>query len=202
MEGIATTTFRITGTRPLVMHSVRRFLDPFDKQGREKAKIGRKHASKKTDTDHMRLAFLEFLLSLYLDENGGVILPADNIQRMIRDGATETRNGKNITAGLTVMDDARLIDPTTNKQYADPDAMWEADNGKRHRFLSPVTMGTARVLRCRPIFHNWQATFTVSWIEEILSHEVVHRAVEWAGVVKGLCDYRPRYGSFTAEVVS
>lgn len=56
-------------------------------------------------------------------------------------------------------------------------------------------------MRCRPKFNEWACEFTVAYNEDVLNIEEVKKAIQDAGQLIGVCDYRPRYGKFQAEVI-
>jgi len=63
-----------------------------------------------------------------------------------------------------------------------------------------VKVGQARVMRTRPRFNSWAATFSVHWAEDQITIEQLRTAIDDAGRQVGLCDYRPKFGRF--EVVA
>lgn len=197
---VETISFRLTGTRPILLHNCQPSLDPFNKMRREMRNLTSKTAKTKTDDDHERISYLEFRMGLYLDDEGGVVIPSVNLERMLRDGAAAARQGKNVQAGVTVVQDAPLLDGLGN-QYRDPDKLWNADGGKRHRDLRAVKVQSARVLRTRPIFREWSLVMTAMFMPSVVDRDVLIEALNVAGLLKCLGDNRPRYGSFSVEVV-
>jgi len=63
-----------------------------------------------------------------------------------------------------------------------------------------VKIGKARVARCRPIFDEWELTFTIECYDDRIPKKVIESVLENSGYYYGVGDYRPRYGLF--EVVS
>jgi len=55
-----------------------------------------------------------------------------------------------------------------------------------------------RIMRTRPIFRNWSALAVIEYESSLLNLEQVDRWIQTAGVQVGICDWRPRYGRFTA----
>ena len=66
--------------------------------------------------------------------------------------------------------------------------------------IRSVKVGTAKVARCRPIFKDWRATFTVLFEESALQRGDLDMSLRDAGSMIGVGDYRPRFGRF--EVVA
>jgi len=57
------------------------------------------------------------------------------------------------------------------------------------------------VLRCRPIFREWEIDFTVLFDERAIQREDLDMVVGDAGTMIGLGDYRPRFGRFELVTV-
>lgn len=184
---------RITGKAPLLLHNGR-LADPTDEVAREMKKITSKRT--KTDDDHLELSRLEFMGGLYTDENNEPCIPGEVLESCLKSGAKVAKNGKKIAAG------ALIPEYTVPLQYSGPrdvDSLW-ADKRFVHR--SGVKVGQARVIRTRPKFDQWACEFTIEYQPEVIDREEVVRAIEDAGNLKGLCDYRPRHGRFNVEVLS
>jgi hypothetical protein len=184
---------RITGKAPLLLHNGR-LADPTDEVAREMKKITAKRT--KTDEDHLELSRLEFTGGLYTDENGEPCIPGEVLESCLKSGAKVAKNGKKIEAGAFV---SEYNVPLQYPGPRDADALW-ADKRFVHR--SGVKVGQARVMRTRPKFDKWACEFTVEYQPEVINREEVVRALEDAGNLKGLCDYRPRHGRFNVEVLS
>lgn len=190
MSNLLDIPVRIEGESSLLMHSVRA-ADPMDPMAKKMKSISSKR--KKTDEDHLDLAKLDFEAGMYMDEELGPYIPAENIERCFRDGGSITKNGKNIVRGVIVLDERVPL------QYEGPralKALW--DKGYWHK--SMVRVGQNRVPRVRPKFDNWEAEFMVRLNTEILDPDVFKEIVETSGAAVGLGDWRPRFGRFTAEV--
>jgi hypothetical protein len=57
-------------------------------------------------------------------------------------------------------------------------------------------------MRTRPIFHDWSAIVEVEYEDSVVNEEQVERWVVSGGTQVGLCDWRPKFGRFTAEKLS
>ena len=184
-------TIKIVGTTPLLMASERLAnpIDPLSKQIKELT--GKR---KKTDDDLEQIARLEWEGHLYMNGEGPVI-PGENVEAMIRDGAKFVRMGRNIQRGL------QILEQKVKLEYSGPrdiEGMWN----QRDKFtdIRSVVLQKKRIMRCRPIFHEWSISFTVVASEELLNMNDILGYVKQAGDFVGLCDYRPRYGRF--EIVN
>ena len=108
---------------------------------------------------------------------------------MLRDAAAKSKEGKLVQAGLFVTDEALLVYDGPK----DPEALWK--KGK-NLDRSSCKVGQQRVIRSRPIFHDWELTFVVNVDPSILEPSRVTDFVHLAGRVCGLGDWRPRHGRF------
>lgn len=186
-------TLTLTGTKPLLVHNAR-LSDPLDKWAREMKKVSGKRS--KTDDDHLELARLEFYGGLYYDNDLGPILPSQNIEAAIVDGAKRTKQGKNVTRGLFITD---LVTPIAYQGARDLEGLW--GNGESefvHR--ASVKVGMSRVMRTRPIFRQWAIEVDGFFDDQIFNLETVEQIITDAGSYSGLGDWRPRFGTFTHKI--
>lgn len=182
--------YKLTSSAPLIMHNGQ-LADPLNKW----AKLMKAITSKrnKTDADHEELARLEFLGGLYLDENGPVI-PAQNIERALVDAAKKRREGPVAKSGMFCDIHARL-------EYDGPRLADELWGDERFRFASLVKVGTARVLRTRPIFPNWSTVIIVTYDTEQVNLSTINEWVKVGGQLIGLLEWRPKYGRYEVQGV-
>lgn len=186
-----TITYKIRGMTPLMMHS-ERLANPFDDVTRAIKAISGKR--KKTEDDLLEMARLEHQGGLYFTEDEGVHIPGYNVFAAIIGGGKLHKLGTAIKRAALVNEDHVPLEydgPTT------PDGLF-AD--KRFVDMRGVKVGTAKIMRCRPIFKTWGAKFTVTFDESSLQRNEIDMCVRDAGAMVGLCEYRPRFGRF--EVVA
>lgn len=189
MEGVQMdkVTFEIRGVRPLLMHNGQ-LADPLNEYAIALAEVSKK--KDKTQADHEEMGRIEFLGSLYLNGKG-LILPAENLMAMVVDGAKARKLGSKFKGAIQIRDDAKL----QYKGPSDPEKLWE---DKRFVDRRAVRIGRAKVMRTRPIFEDWSATFTVHF--ENVNRDDVINAVRESGEARGSFEMRPRYGRF--EIVA
>lgn len=188
---LRTVSYRLRSSSPLMLHSGQ-LADPLNKWSKSLKQISSKR--KKTDADLEEMARLEFLGSLYTTASGPAI-PADNLAAMLIAAAKKSREGDLAKTGVFVEDHAMI-------EYdgpRDPDAMWKAETFRDTR---GVRVGTARVMRTRPVFPVWSAIVTFAVDDEIVNPARLDDWMAAAGRIVGLCEMRPRYGRFTAERIS
>ena len=190
IKGISKAMVIIEGASPLLMHNgqLANPLNPIVKQMKE---ITSKHHSKKTEADLLELMRLEFMGGLYFDDKIGPYIPCEAIEGTIRAGATLKSKGKQVVAGVQV-------DPAKVKLiYNGPksaDKLYEDKN-----FVDVRGVGlnkSATIMRTRPRFDSWSAEFELMVIDEVLSLNDVRGFIEKAGMLKGILDYRPKFGRF------
>ena len=181
---------RITiGGDTLLMHNGQT-ADPLNKYAKAMKAITSDRQRKKTDEGIQELMRVEYEAGLYLNAKGQVILPSRILEAHISEAARKTKEGKSALAGMFVDTDGLLEyegGPLTVKQLLD---------SEDHRLTVPVCVNQSRVIRTRPLFHNWQTTFEVSILEEMVSSSSLKIWIENGGNFVGLGDYRPRYGRY------
>lgn len=179
----------IRGTAPIICHNAQ-LSDPLNEWAKAIAEISSKR--KKTEADHLEMSHREFLGGLYMGPKGPVI-PAGNIEKMIRDAAAGQKKGKDVQSGAIVLDDAPIIYDGPK----DPEKLW-----KSGKFSLRATVGVnrARVMRTRPWWTEWGLKFRIDYDTTLLNRASLVEFLKIAGRVKGLGDWRPKHGRF--EVVS
>jgi len=105
------------------------------------------------------------------------------------------KGGKKQVQGSVQSDDSPL---NYGGNHKTPDALFEDE---KHLLYVPAVIPStkSRVMRSRPVFPQWSAIVTVNY--HSLSADQILQIAERAGSVVGLCDWRPRHGRFTAELV-
>jgi hypothetical protein len=148
---------------------------------------------KKTDADYEEMNHIQFLGSLYMDENGPV-LPAYVIEAMAIEGAKKSREGTLAKSGCFCTDHAFL-------EYDGPRTAKELWSNEKFHFPYLVRIGMAKVMSMRPIFNSWNAMITLNVEDTTIN---VDRVTEWlvvAGTQVGVGDWRPKYGRFTVKKI-
>ena len=183
-----TLNYKLTSDSPLIMHSGRT-ANPLDPMSKALKAISGKRV--KTDADHAEMARLEFLAGLYWTAAGPVI-PAANIDAMLINAARKSREGSAAQSGVFCQSDAIM-------GYTGPRTTDELWADERFRHVAIVRVQTARVVRTRPIFHEWTATVTVQFEDSVINASRVDEWFHVAGRLIGLGDWRPKFGRFSVE---
>lgn len=113
-------------------------------------------------------------------------IPAQNLQRCIRDGATAWKLGKDTKRAIVVEGDAPLVydgPRDAELMYEDP------------RFVSsaPTKRGTMAV---RVRIPHWSATYRLLVNDEIIDPMTLAKILDRAGIAEGLGTWRPFHGRF------
>lgn len=182
-----------TGIRPLVMHNGL-MADPTNPLVKQIKAITAKGSKKLTESDYERRDRLEWEAGLCW--NDGVVIPADNIERCIQQGAQKSRIGKDVQAAVFCLsvDYPVVYDGPKKKDalYADP----------RFTLRKGVAIMGSRIIRIRPMIPTgWSITFDIEFDDSIVDEKQLFKAMTDAGALIGLGDWRPKFGRFTVEVL-
>lgn len=184
---------RVKSLQPMLQKSPRG-IDPTDPIVKQMKAITSKQAKKRTESDLALLDKLEFMVGLYWNGKH-VYVPDVNIVGTITAGAAENRRGREVKAGVDVVESEV---PLIYDGPRDPEKLYEARFVDRRMVKNKG--GGGAVMRTRPRFNEWALEFTLMVDEHVIEPKHVKEALEIAGLRKGLGDFRPRFGRF--EVVS
>jgi hypothetical protein len=180
-------SFKVEGVDPgLLMHNIQ-MADPTNEYVKEIKKISKKR--NKSEEELIELARLEFLGGLYLNRKDKPIIPGRVWEAAICNGAKKQKLGKVCKSSVFCHEDSILKyngPQDINKRVKDPSC----------RLYSAVSIGTSKVMRCRPLFEGWSATVNLQIDTDQIDVSNVEEALNVSGKVIGICDYRPRYGRF------
>lgn len=180
----------LNGVAPLLMHNGQ-LADPLNEHAKAMKSISGKR--KKTDDDQLELSRLEWMGSLYLDDNLEPCIPGEVIEAMIVEAAKKHRSSPQAKSGILCDGNWPLI----YEGPRDPDEMWESQRFKK---LAGVRVQQNRVMRCRPMFRAWALYPTIHYAPDVVNEQTVVEFLETAGRLIGIGDWRPKHGRFTLEV--
>lgn len=180
-----TYTVEIVGTAPLIMHNGQT-ADPMNKFSKMLKEVSGKRS--KTESDYMEMARIEFAAGLYMGQDGPII-PDRLIEATVIAGSRKSKLGKLALAGVVVDHHAKLI-------YDGPQTAKELFEDDRFRLAVPVRIGQQKVIRTRPIFNEWSAELSISYLADVINQRDLETAIRNAGMFCGFGDWRPRYGRF------
>jgi hypothetical protein len=202
--------FSIAGLTPLLMHCGQT-ADPLNQFARAMKRVSGKR--NKTDDDLAEMSQLEWWAGLYLDKapridgtavvvqkDAKIIIPAHVLDSCIREGARKAKMGKQASAGCIVAADGVL-------SHSGPSDIVALASDPKFTARHAVKVGTAKVMRTRPMFSEWSVTFACEIDTTVLEVSQVLDALTNAGRLVGIGDWRPgaprggSFGRFTAEAI-
>lgn len=187
-------TFEATlkGTAPLLMHN-ERLADPTGKWSKALKVLSKKRA--KSDDDLAALKRAEWEGGLYEDETGAPVVPVDWVLAAILGGGKRFKIGPLVKAGVFAVKDCFPLQFDFKKK-TDHEALF---NDGRFVDYRGVVITRSRVMRCRPHFPGWSLDVALSFDPITIDRSQLLQALETAGQLIGMGDYRPRFGRFTVE---
>jgi copper chaperone CopZ len=171
--------------------------DPTNQFTRRIKDITSKGSKKLTDADYEERDRLEWEGGLYFDSTHGAYMPSDNIERCVQLGAQKSRIGKDVQAAVFVSDEIVKV------QYDGPRDLDEMFSDPRFTLRKGVCIQKSRIIRIRPMIPTgWNIEFTLEYDDRIVNEANLVKAMQDAGALVGLGDWRPKFGRFTVEVLS
>lgn len=182
-----TTTIKIRGTRPILLHADTA-CDPLSEAAITMKRMT-KRKDKATEEAQSDIARAEWLAGVYSDEDG-IYLPTWNLIRSFQDAARLSKAGKLIERGVTAVSDrAHFIGlpKKIDKLVSDP----------TYRDRRAVKVGTARVIRTRPrIPTGWRIDVDLAYVDTMIDADSIREFAITAGALIGVGDFRQRFGRF------
>lgn len=185
-----TLRFKITGASPLLMHDDKT-ANPLNEYSKKMKAITSKR--KKTDDDLLELAKIEWEASLYYTEDKGYFIKGDCFAASFLAAAKSKKLGTAFKQSVSIPEDPMLVFP---QMKLSPDKLFEKS---QYVDMRTVKVMRNKVMRCRPIFNEWSCEVMLFYDETRLDEAEIEQIVEYAAQYIGVCDYRPKYGRFTAE---
>lgn len=184
----------ITGLRPLIMNNGEQ-ADPINPLVADKKKLTAKGSKKLTLADYQEIDRLSWLGGLYWsEEKNAMVIPADNIEAMIIEGARKARKGKDAMAAMFLEEsECEIIHPLKGKSRED------IYKNPAYTLRKGVKQQKNRIIRVRPRVPDWKLSFTLEFDETVINGKDLQQAIIEAGAIVGIGDWRPKYGRFTAE---
>ena len=189
-----TISFEITGNVPLLMHAdtLSNPLHPATKEHKKLTSV-----RKKTDEIHEAMAVSEWRAGMYYNDEIGVHIPGENVEACLREAAKIRRLGTSfkravmvseISCKLRFPDEGKTLDQL-EKKFLD------------YSFTKSVVVSRARIMRVRPMFKEWAIECSVSFFPDVVDREQILQSAQEAGLMVGLCDWRPRFGRFDIKEI-
>ena len=192
---MATLKLRLSGPS-LIMHNGQT-ADPRNRYSKAMKEISGKR--KKTDSDLDELARIEFLAGLYLSDEH-IVLPDHVVEAALVAGAKKQKMGPAAKSAVFV-NGAAVLNFAGNPGVHNETTLQQMWDGGEHHLTAGVKVGQAKVMRTRPHLKDWSAEISVDYEDDLVNRQSVIEFAQDAGRQVGLCDWRPKHGRFTVEVV-
>jgi len=200
-----TAKYLITGISPLLLHNGQA-IDPLNQYAKEMKRISKKKS--KTDEDQVTISRVEWAMSVYhdgqpdivrdgeitIDKEAKLVLPANSLEAMLIAGAKKLKQGMSAKAGIIVENDSLLL-------HDGPKLISDIAASGRYTHRVAVRVGTARVMRTRPIFRVWSSVIEIAFDSAVIDEPEIFEIIKVAGQQVGIGDWRPRFGRFEATRV-
>ena len=182
----------LKGAAHLMLHNGQ-LSDPLNEYAKALREVAKRR--NKTDDDHELVARTEWEGGLYLDSDDDVCIPMDNLLALGNAGARKSKLGKQFSAGVFGSEASHKLMHGGPKGV---EALYQHNDGE---FVDrrPARVGTAFVIRTRPVFREWGILFDVLCDETVIDTSDVENAYREAGRVVGCLEMRPRYGRYSLE---
>jgi hypothetical protein len=166
---------KIVGIAPLLMNKFK-----MEKPEETRAKRRDEQYSPESDAEN----------ALYKDEKVGIYAPSTWLEACLRETAKEFKGKGKSSMKATILSSV-FVDPDKiplNKQTYD-----EID-------LRPVVIQRNRVVKGRPRFNSWELEFTIKYDANRVKKDILGQILEESGAIKGIGDYRPKFGRFKVVI--
>lgn len=153
-----------------------------------------------------------------------LVIPADNLMTVIREGAKRVSTGKRGTfksqsqSGILINEESwPLFVNGKTVAWNEIAALGTEESFEAHQkfavdhgfelFVKRAKIGQAKHVRVRPRFQNWSCTGSVTILDDAITKPLLQTILDQAGRFAGLGDWRPSspkspgpFGTFTATV--
>lgn len=184
---------KVKGVRSLLMHNPKS-ANPLSEESKELKKYTSK--GRKTEEDHQILTKIQYMSAAYYSDNLGLYLPAYHFEASFVKGAKENKKGELAKIALTI--EEAKIKLKTDAEGLDLETIYENEDFVDLRMV--VVNGKNRIVRARPRFERWSCEFNLTLQDDVMSVDQMLTAVSIAGKMKGVGDYRPRYGLYETHI--
>jgi hypothetical protein len=209
----------ITGANPLLLHHDNiPWAGVMQQWGTDPANKGKSVAGDDRTPAHRWIGCL-------YHEAGRLIIPSDNLMTMLREGGARCPTGKRgatfkrqTQSGLMIDQSGWTLTVNGNEIPFDPfkKLIDEPDFAKHEAaavkhgfslFVKRARVGQAKHVRVRPRFDKWEASGTITILDDTITGAVLADILTYGGRFAGLGDWRPSspkspgpFGTFTATV--
>lgn len=150
---------------------------------------------KKSRSKGVKIESEPFITNVVWPSDAKAIIPQHVIMACLVDGAKDDKKGLATRRYAFIPQPACLV-------YDGPSDLNKLMNDRRFVLRKSVRIGRNRVMRTRPFFQDWQASFMVEFDDcdqtEIKADDI-RVALATAGRTRGMGDWRPEHGRFVID---
>lgn len=170
----------ITGTAPLIMHAWN------VESVEEKANAAKGSKAKKTD---------DIESYVYRTESGLLGVPGTNFHASLIEAGRRMQDPSSPRKSARDLVRAAIVPLTVVAPFEPETETWDYEDARR------VTVQRAGITRVRPAMHSgWQLTYELLVnAPQYITPVVLAQLISTAGLLIGLCDFRPTYGRFVTS---
>ena len=139
-------------------------------------------------TDDQRLA--EALEKTYTNDDGDLVIPGWNLKKCILEGSNRAGLKEGRAAMSKFLAATIFVEGDPSFGVTEPDFIDER-MGRR-----PARTGGAVLIKRPGLRAGWRLPFTINVVDDRRDEAAIRRATEEAGLMVGLCDFRPEFGRF------
>lgn len=197
-------TLKIQGRSALLQHNIQ-MADPSNQWAKQSKINSAIKGPKRTEAVETEMTRIKFLGSLYLHETYGPYVPATWLKGALSGAGTARRLGKAMRTGILFDDEIFPLAYDGPRTY---EGLYEKIENFSYFAMVNVGTGSAKkMVPCtRPMFRSWSIEASGLYDEEAINEDDFRWAVERAGQVVGIGDWRPEkggtFGRFEAKVVA
>lgn len=215
-------TIVVTGRNELLMHNGK-LANPMDPATKELNAAYAEWKRKKNDEAFEELSRAEFYGSMYYHEAEGTVIgpywSTDSFHACLKNaGAKIVKKGRTtfknfVAAGLLPghLDESSDTDinpltyASSERGKPAPRSLADLWADKYYRDVRPARVGSSKIMRTRPIFHQWKFEVPFTLDTDVLDQDDLERILTIAGQIVGLGDWRPekggRRGRFLTKII-
>jgi hypothetical protein len=195
VSSLNTIQITISGESPLLLHNGQT-ADPRNTYSKAIKAVSSKR--KKTDADYDEMARLEWLAGLYRFRNE-LVIPDYVLEATFVNGAKKSKRGPQAKCGLFFTEHA-ILDFVGKPSEINDQTLADMFDGNNFTHTAGVKVGTAKVMRTRPIFRDWNLKAIAQFDPDVLNLRDIEEIAVDAGKLVGIGDSRPKHGRFSAHV--
>jgi len=149
---------------------------------------------KQTKEDKLEIEKRTWKEKAYVNEDGGLYIPGENIHECMIQGSAywgQKIPGEGNKRYTDVIKSGAIVeDVALDQTIEDLIPMGRAVNG------TPNARKPAKVYKIRPMLRPWSGKFRIHVFDGRIDQAILRTVISYAGIYRGLCDWRPIYGRF------